>query len=84
MPRLQANLQSKFFLRARSHSGCDMVYYVCICRKKEACVLEQLNIVLVEPQIPQNTGNIARTCAATGARLHLVGPMGFAIDDKKS
>ena len=52
-------------------------------QKKEACVLEQLNIVLVEPQIPQNTGNIARTCAATGARLHLVGPMGFAIDDKK-
>ncbi|MBR5485010.1 MAG: tRNA (cytidine(34)-2'-O)-methyltransferase [Oscillospiraceae bacterium] len=42
-----------------------------------------LNIVLVEPQIPQNTGNIARTCAATGARLHLVGPMGFVIDDKK-
>ncbi|MDD2954678.1 MAG: tRNA (cytidine(34)-2'-O)-methyltransferase [Oscillospiraceae bacterium] len=42
-----------------------------------------LNIVLVEPQIPQNTGNIARTCAATGARLHLVGPLGFVIDDKK-
>lgn len=42
-----------------------------------------LNIVLVEPQIPQNTGNIARTCAVTGARLHLVGPMGFAIEDKK-
>ncbi len=42
-----------------------------------------LNIVLVEPRIPQNTGNIARTCAATGARLHLVGPMGFAVDDAK-
>ena len=42
-----------------------------------------LNIVLFEPQIPQNTGNISRTCACTGARLHLVGPMGFAIDDKK-
>ena len=42
-----------------------------------------LNIVLVEPQIPQNTGNISRTCAVTGARLHLVGPMGFVIDDKK-
>lgn len=42
-----------------------------------------LNIVLVEPQIPQNTGNIARTCAATGARLHLVEPMGFKIDDAK-
>jgi tRNA (cytidine/uridine-2'-O-)-methyltransferase len=43
----------------------------------------RLNIVLVEPQIPQNTGNVARTCAATGARLHLVGPMGFRIDDAK-
>ncbi len=42
-----------------------------------------LNIVLIEPQIPQNTGNIARTCAATGARLHLVGPMGFRIDNAK-
>lgn len=42
-----------------------------------------LNIVLVEPQIPQNTGNIARTCAVTGARLHLVRPLGFQIDDKK-
>ena len=42
-----------------------------------------LNIVLVEPEIPQNTGNIARTCAATGARLHIIEPMGFKIDDKK-
>ena len=42
-----------------------------------------LNIVLVEPQIPQNTGNIARTCAATGSRLHIVGPMGFEVDDSK-
>jgi len=42
-----------------------------------------INIVMVEPEIPQNTGNVARTCAATGARLHLVGPMGFKIDDKK-
>jgi tRNA (cytidine/uridine-2'-O-)-methyltransferase len=41
-----------------------------------------LNIVLIQPQIPQNTGNVARTCAATGARLHLVGPMGFRVDDK--
>ena len=45
--------------------------------------LNRLNIVLVEPEIPQNTGNIARTCAATGARLHIVEPMGFKIDDKK-
>ncbi|MCH5198373.1 MAG: tRNA (cytidine(34)-2'-O)-methyltransferase [Oscillospiraceae bacterium] len=43
----------------------------------------ELNIVLIEPEIPQNTGNIARTCAATGAKLHLVEPMGFKIDDKK-
>ena len=42
-----------------------------------------LNIVLVEPRIPQNVGNIARTCAATGARLHLVEPMAFTIDDTK-
>lgn len=45
--------------------------------------MHELNIVLIEPEIPQNTGNIARTCAATGARLHLVEPMGFKIDDKK-
>ena len=43
----------------------------------------ELNIVLVEPEIPQNTGNIARTCAATGAKLHLVEPLGFTIDDRK-
>ncbi len=42
-----------------------------------------INIVLVEPEIPQNTGNIARTCAATGSKLHIVKPMGFEIDDKK-
>ena len=45
--------------------------------------MAQLNIVLMQPQIPQNTGNVARTCAATGARLHIVEPMGFKIDDKK-
>ncbi|MEG0804457.1 MAG: tRNA (cytidine(34)-2'-O)-methyltransferase [Pygmaiobacter sp.] len=42
-----------------------------------------LNIVLVEPRIPQNTGNISRTAAATGARLHLVGPMGFTVTDRQ-
>lgn len=41
------------------------------------------NIVLHEPEIPQNTGNIARTCSVTGARLHIIKPMGFEIDDKK-
>lgn len=41
-----------------------------------------MNIVLVNPEIPQNTGNIARTCAATGARLHLIEPLGFELSDK--
>ena len=45
--------------------------------------MKELNIVLIEPEIPQNTGNIARTCALTGARLHLVEPMGFRVDDAK-
>lgn len=45
--------------------------------------MPSLHIVLVEPEIPQNTGNIARTCAVTGASLHLVGPMGFVPEDKK-
>ena len=45
--------------------------------------MNDINIVLVEPAIPQNTGNIARTCAATGASLHLVKPLGFEIDDRK-
>ena len=42
----------------------------------------KLNIVMVEPEIPQNTGNIARTCAITGAKLHLVHPLGFDISEK--
>ena len=42
-----------------------------------------IHIVLVEPEIPQNTGNIARTCAVTGCVLHLVGPLGFSIDDRQ-
>ena len=42
----------------------------------------KLNVVLVEPEIPQNTGNIARTCAATGSKLHLVHPLGFSINEK--
>lgn len=44
--------------------------------------MAELNVVLVEPEIPQNTGNIARTCAATGAKLHLVRPLGFSISEK--
>ena len=42
----------------------------------------KINIVMVEPEIPQNTGNIARTCAITGAKLHLIHPLGFKIDEK--
>ena len=42
-----------------------------------------LNVVLVEPEIPQNTGNISRTCAATGSRLHLIKPLGFEISDRQ-
>lgn len=42
-----------------------------------------INIVLHEPEIPQNTGNIARTCAATGASLHLIEPLGFSLDEKQ-
>lgn len=40
------------------------------------------NIVLIEPEIPPNTGNVARTCSATGTKLHLVEPLGFSIEDK--
>lgn len=43
---------------------------------------EPFHVVLVEPEIPPNTGNIARTCAGTGTRLHLVEPLGFSLDDK--
>lgn len=46
-------------------------------------MINLINLVLVEPEIPQNTGNIARTCAATGCKLHIVKPMGFTVDDKK-
>ena len=41
-----------------------------------------LHVVLYEPEIPQNTGNIIRTCMATGSRLHLIEPLGFSLDEK--
>lgn len=44
--------------------------------------MSHIHVILLEPEIPQNTGNIARTCAATGASLHLIKPLGFSIDDK--
>ncbi len=49
-------------------------------QEKDEC--GQLHVVLVEPEIPPNTGNISRTCAITGVKLHLVEPLGFKIDDK--
>ncbi len=42
-----------------------------------------MNVVLVEPEIPPNTGNVARLCAATGAKLHLIEPFGFQLDDRQ-
>lgn len=50
---------------------------------RKGIIMSNINIVLLEPEIPQNTGNIARTCAITGASLHLIRPLGFTIDDKK-
>ena len=44
--------------------------------------MAELNIVLYEPEIPANTGNIGRTCVATGTRLHLIEPLGFRLDEK--
>ena len=55
-------------------------------KKKEILVYlgdkMKINIVMCEPEIPANTGNIARTCAVTGAKLHLIHPLGFKINDK--
>ncbi len=45
--------------------------------------LTRLNVVLVQPKIPPNTGNVARLCAVTGSRLHLVAPLGFSVDDRR-
>ena len=44
--------------------------------------MAKLNIVLFEPEIPSNTGNIGRTCVATGSRLHLIEPLGFKLNEK--
>jgi len=56
------------------------MYYIYILT--EEMLKLSINVVLVEPEIPQNTGNIARTCAATGCKLHLVKPLGFSVEDK--
>lgn len=63
----------------------NVIKFICACNKLKLSLLIgviMFNIVLVEPEIPQNTGNIARTCAATGCRLHLVRPLGFEISDR--
>ncbi len=70
-------------MRARAvafHASCRTCAYACGSIMKGPD--EMLNIVLVEPEIPQNTGNIARTCACTGARLHLIEPMGFRLTQR--
>ena len=64
-------------------SNITMKDYITYKIKGKAITMPELNIVLIEPQIPQNTGNISRTCAVTGSRLHIIKPMGFAIDDTK-
>ncbi len=56
--------------------------YVTTSRINGIIYIMQINVVLVEPEIPQNTGNIARTCAAVGAGLHLVRPLGFSVHDR--
>ena len=66
----------------------SLAHYKKICydvekETKKGSIMAKINIVLHEPEIPQNTGNIARTCAATGAALHLIRPLGFTIDDRK-
>lgn len=59
------------------------IYAVFLLKSLSEVLSVPFHIALIEPEIPQNTGNIARTCACTGASLHLVGPMGFTIDDRK-
>lgn len=63
--------------------ACKKVYNIRNIFSVSRIVMSHIHIVLHEPEIPQNTGNIARTCAATGASLHIIKPMGFTIDDKK-
>jgi hypothetical protein len=65
--------------------GCAHNKYTCAARRPEGASSHRpdLSVVLVHPQIPQNTGNIARSCAATNVALHLVRPLGFEVDDKK-
>lgn len=61
---------------AQCHSGLS-------CKCRQAVHRKDINLVLVHPQIPQNAGSVARTCAATSVALHLVRPLGFDIDSRK-
>ena len=56
----------------------NTIFIIILFRKEE----KKMNIVLLEPEIPQNAGNIARTCAATGSALHMIKPFGFSVEDK--
>ena len=53
-----------------------------VSEKDDNLIMAKIHVVLLEPEIPQNTGNIARTCAATGSSLHLIKPLGFSLEDK--
>lgn len=76
-------LSEKFANFFHSHLHASAKSVIMITTKQGGRIMPHIHIVLFEPEIPQNTGNIARTCAATGASLHLIKPMGFEIDDKK-
>ena len=68
--------------RKHGKNDCNSKFFALKYPMERKARLKMLNIVLVEPEIPANTGNIARTCAATGSVLHLIKPLGFDISDK--
>ena len=75
-------MKSSFFSRKGIDFRWFLTYNGCTVDFERCRGERMLNIVLVEPEIPQNCGNIARTCAATGARLHLIHPLGFDVSEK--
>ena len=77
-PRL--GLSKRVFFRLRNRQTTTKVPFVVVFRSEPRRFM--FNIVLYAPEIPANTGNIGRTCVVTGARLHLVEPLGFSLDDK--
>lgn len=74
---------SSFFQKILQMTIHCAIILICMSFLKGGGFNLELNIVLAEPRIPQNTGNIARTCAVTGARLHIIKPMGFEPDDRQ-